>query len=76
MTPRRDRLQEELKRRGIPTAVHYPIPLQQQPAYARYGDGALPVSESVAAQVISLPMYADMAQQIIEKIASKVLAGT
>jgi UDP-2-acetamido-2-deoxy-ribo-hexuluronate aminotransferase len=37
MTPHRDRLQEELKRRGIPTAIHYPLPLHKQPAYSRYG---------------------------------------
>jgi UDP-2-acetamido-2-deoxy-ribo-hexuluronate aminotransferase len=72
MTPRRDRLQEELKRRGIPTAVHYPIPLQQQPAYARYGDGALPVSESVAAQVISLPMYPDLPEETQGRIVGAV----
>jgi UDP-2-acetamido-2-deoxy-ribo-hexuluronate aminotransferase len=75
MTPRRDRLQEELKRRGIPTAVHYPIPLHKQPAYARYGDGALAVSESVAEQVISLPMHADLPAQVQEAVASAVLAA-
>src|SRR5574341_1405140 len=68
MTPRRDRLQEELKRRGIPTAVHYPLPLHRQPAYERYGDGSLPVSESVAAQVISLPIYAALPATILEKV--------
>jgi UDP-2-acetamido-2-deoxy-ribo-hexuluronate aminotransferase len=75
MTPRRDRLQEELKRRGIPTAVHYPVPLNRQPAYTRYGDGSLPASESVAAQVISLPMYADLPSQIQDAVASAVLAS-
>ena len=75
MTPRRDRLQEELKRRGVPTAVHYPVPLHRQPAYTRYGGGALAVSESVAAQVISLPIYPDMAPHILEQVASAVLAG-
>jgi UDP-2-acetamido-2-deoxy-ribo-hexuluronate aminotransferase len=75
MTPRRDRLQEELKRRGIPTAVHYPIPLHKQPAYRRYADGTLAVSESVAAQVISLPMYADLPLQVQELVASAVLAS-
>ncbi|MGH6693362.1 MAG: DegT/DnrJ/EryC1/StrS family aminotransferase [Gammaproteobacteria bacterium] len=74
MTPQRDRLQEDLKRRGIPTAVHYPVPLHRQPAYARYGDGTLAASESVAAQVISLPMYADLAPPIVEKIAHAILA--
>jgi UDP-2-acetamido-2-deoxy-ribo-hexuluronate aminotransferase len=75
MTPERDRLQEELKRRGIPTAVHYPQPLHEQPAYARYGNGSLPVSESVAAQVISLPMYADMQPEIQTRIVSAISAA-
>jgi UDP-2-acetamido-2-deoxy-ribo-hexuluronate aminotransferase len=73
MTPRRDRLQEELKRRGIPTAVHYPIPLHKQPAYARYGDGSLAVSKSVATQVISLPMYADLPSHVLERVADALL---
>jgi UDP-2-acetamido-2-deoxy-ribo-hexuluronate aminotransferase len=73
MTPHRDRLQEELKRRGIPTAVHYPVPLHKQPAYARYEAGARPASESVAARVISLPMYADLPAHIIERVAGVLL---
>jgi len=75
MTPKRDRLQEKLKRRGIPTAVHYPVPLHKQPAYARYEAGPLPASESVAAKVISLPMYADLPAQVQEAVASAVLAS-
>ena len=60
MTPQRDRLQAELKARGVPTAVHYPTPLHRQPAYGAHHKGPLPVSESVAREVISLPMYADL----------------
>jgi UDP-2-acetamido-2-deoxy-ribo-hexuluronate aminotransferase len=75
LTPRRNRLQEELKQRGIPTAVHYPVPLHKQPAYARYGDGALPASESVAAQVISLPIYADLPAHVLEQVANAVVAS-
>jgi UDP-2-acetamido-2-deoxy-ribo-hexuluronate aminotransferase len=52
----RESLQEKLKTAGIPTVVHYPIPLNQQPAVA---DSAaqLPVGDSVAQQVLSLPMH-------------------
>lgn len=60
----RDRVQERLKVAGIPTAVHYPIPLNRQPAVA---DAAarLPVGDAVAARVMSLPMhpYLDAAEQ-------------
>lgn len=57
----RARVQAELQAQGIPTAVHYPKPLHQQPAYAAYASGAnCPHSESVAARVMSLPMSADL----------------
>jgi UDP-2-acetamido-2-deoxy-ribo-hexuluronate aminotransferase len=57
----RDKLQAHLQACGIPTAVHYPTPLHRQPAYAEHGNGVtFPVSESLSAQVISLPMYPDL----------------
>ena len=51
----RDSVQEKLKQAGIPTAVHYPIPLNRQPAVADAG-AKLPVGDQVAAEVMSLPM--------------------
>jgi dTDP-4-amino-4,6-dideoxygalactose transaminase len=72
MTPHRDRLQEDLKRHGIPTAVHYPVPLHKQPAYTRHASRSLAISESVAEQVISLPMYADLSAEILHAIAVAV----
>ncbi len=52
----RSELQERLKAEGIPTVVHYPIPLNKQPAVA---DAAvvLAVGDEVAEQVLSLPMH-------------------
>jgi len=60
----RDAVQAKLKKAGIPTAVHYPIPLNQQPAVASV-DARLPVGDEVAGQVISLPMgpYLSLADQ-------------
>ena len=57
---------EKLKVNGIPTAVHYPIPLHIQPALKQYGVGvSLPHSESIAKKIVSLPMhpYLDEATQ-------------
>lgn len=72
----RDRLEAALNARGIPTAVHYPIPLNRQPAYREYGaEATLPVSDKVAAQVISLPMYPDLSSDIQAKIAAAVRDG-
>lgn len=72
---RRDLVLEKLKDAGIPTAVHYPVPLHRQPAYqdsCRIA-GSLANSESVASRVVSLPMhpYLRMAelQRIVDVIA-------
>lgn len=56
----REAVQEKLKEAGIPTAVHYPIPLNQQPMfdYLQQGDGSVPIAEKVAKEVMSLPMSA------------------
>jgi UDP-2-acetamido-2-deoxy-ribo-hexuluronate aminotransferase len=57
--PQRARVEERMKARGIPTAVHYPVPLHLQPVFAevQQGVGSFPVSEAAAARVISLPMH-------------------
>jgi dTDP-4-amino-4,6-dideoxygalactose transaminase len=65
---RRDPLAAALRAEGIPTAIYYPKPLHQQSAYKKHpvaGNG-LPVSERLAAEVISLPMhpYLDEATQV------------
>lgn len=52
----RDLVQETLKAAGIPTAVHYPIPLNKQPAVAD-AQSCLPVGDAIALQVMSLPMH-------------------
>ena len=52
----RDEIQAKLKEQGIPTAVHYPIPLNKQPAVAD-ANALLPVGDAVAERVISLPMH-------------------
>lgn len=52
----RDEIQAKLKEQGIPTAVHYPIPLNKQPAVAD-SNAVLPVGDAVAERVMSLPMH-------------------
>ena len=52
----RDEIQAKLKEQGIPTAVHYPIPLNKQPAVADT-NAILPVGDAVAERVMSLPMH-------------------
>ena len=54
----RDELQSSLKDKGIPTAVHYPMPLHLQEcfAYLEYKKGDLPISELISDEIMSLPM--------------------
>lgn len=58
----RERIQEKLRKEGIPTAVHYPIPLNKQPAVA-HDAAPVPVGDEVATQVISLPMHPYLSRQ-------------
>jgi UDP-2-acetamido-2-deoxy-ribo-hexuluronate aminotransferase len=53
--PHREQVRELLKQAGVPTAVHYPIPLNKQPAVAD-ANARLPVGDAVAQEVMSLPM--------------------
>ena len=52
----RDQVQKRMRDADIPTAVHYPIPLNQQPAVAN-ANSRLPTGDRVAGQVLSLPMH-------------------
>jgi UDP-2-acetamido-2-deoxy-ribo-hexuluronate aminotransferase len=65
----RDRVQERLKQVGIPTAVHYPIPLNRQPAVAD-ATVQLPVGDRVAQRVLSLPMHPSLELDQISRVVS------
>jgi len=73
-TERRDALQQHLKAAGISTGVHYPVPLHLQPALAHlgYGEGSFPVTERLAGEILSLPMYPEMTDAQVERVASAV----
>lgn len=65
---------DKLNKAGIPTAVHYPIPLHMQPALKKYyTNQPLPTSERVASQVVSLPMHPYLDEATQDKIVSIVL---
>jgi len=59
---RRDALQQHLKQHGVPSAVYYPLPVHQQPAYAYLGyqAGDFPVAERLCQQVLSLPVHPEL----------------
>ncbi len=70
----RQGLQSELKAAGIGTGIHYPIPLHLQKAYRSLGykQGDLPVTEKVASEILSLPMYPQLTRGQQESIVQAV----
>jgi len=74
--PERDALQAWLKQQGIGTGIHYPIPIHLQKAFSHFGyhPGDLPVSERVVGEILSLPMYAELADEQIIYVASAIKA--
>lgn len=70
----RSEVQEKLKAQGIPTAVHYPIPLNKQPAVVD-ANAVLPVGDVVAERVMSLPMHPYLTIEAQEKIVAALLSN-
>lgn len=75
--PQRDRLQAELRELGIGTMIHYPIPPHLQPAYASLGlaPGALPVTEAIHREVLSLPLWPGMQESQVAAVVFGVRAA-
>lgn len=67
----RERIQEKLRSENIPTAVHYPIPLNKQPAVADR-QAILPVGDEVAGQVMSLPMHPYMDSDMVKRVVQSL----
>lgn len=71
---RRDALQRSLADHGVETFVHYPVPVHRQEAYVGLGylPGSLPVSECLAASVLSLPMYPQLGDDEVDRVIEVV----
>ncbi len=74
-TPERDALREHLKKRGIDTEIHYPVPVHLQPCYAQlaYRAGQFPQSELACGEVLSLPLYPELSLSAVEQVCEAVL---
>lgn len=73
----RDAIQAALSEVGVPTAVHYPIPLNEQPAYKdKSVVGHTPVSQQLATRVMSLPMSPNLDEATLELIAHALMEST
>jgi len=71
--PERDRLAQDLKAKGIPTAIYYPIPMNAQKGYAHYPSVPVPVSTAIGKTVISLPMHPYLDEKTQDLIIESVL---
>lgn len=72
----RERVREALKISGVPTAVHYPLPLNEQPAYRHLCcPDCTPISQQCAQQVMSLPMSPDLSMSQQDAVCEALLAG-
>jgi dTDP-4-amino-4,6-dideoxygalactose transaminase len=73
-TPHRGALAEHLRRQGVSTGIHYPIPCHLQGACAHlgYGPGSLPHTERAADEILSLPVYPELTGAQVEAIIAAV----
>ncbi|MGB8030189.1 MAG: DegT/DnrJ/EryC1/StrS family aminotransferase [Terracidiphilus sp.] len=75
-TSDRDRLIDFLKTKGIGAAIHYPVPLHLQKAYAflNYNRDDLPVASQLATEIVSLPMFPQLTKGQQGRVATEILA--
>lgn len=75
MVDLREQVQEKLKQAGIPTAVHYPIPMNQQPAYRHLCcHGETPNAAEAGQRVMSLPMSADLTGADLDRVIDALVS--
>lgn len=70
----RDGLQDRLRKLGINTLIHYPVPPHLQPAYAElgFGRGDFPIAESIHREVLSLPLWPGMNERQVDRLLAAV----
>jgi dTDP-4-amino-4,6-dideoxygalactose transaminase len=73
-TEQRDELRKHLHASGVSTGVHYPIPVHLQPGFRKlgYNEGDLPETERVCREVLSLPLYPELTNDMLLEITDSV----
>jgi dTDP-4-amino-4,6-dideoxygalactose transaminase len=72
---KRDRLREHLRQAGIGTGIHYPLPVHLHPAYqgrVPVGPGGLCHSVTAAREILSLPMYPQLAPEAVDRVIAEI----
>ena len=75
----RDHLRTQLRELGIGTNIHYPVPVHMQPAYAGRCEAdpqGLPITEGVAGEILSLPMYPEMSDAMVANVIEALCSLT
>ncbi len=65
---RRDALRAHLRSQGIGTLVHYPTPVPRQPAFSRFMPAECPVADAACQELLSLPLYPELADESIDRV--------
>ncbi len=69
--PNREQIRQRLQQQGISSAIHYPVPIHQQPAYTHYAPAhGLPQTEALAGEILSLPMHPLLDEAAVEQVAA------
>lgn len=73
-TTQRDAMRDHLNKQGVGTGIHYPVPIHLQKSIGEFGcnKGSLPVTETLANQILSLPMYPELREEQIEQVGSVI----
>lgn len=76
-TSDRDGLAASLSADGISTGIHYPVPIHRTNAYGHLNlaNGSFPVTETVSAEILSLPMYPGLSRDQCERVADRIRAS-
>jgi dTDP-4-amino-4,6-dideoxygalactose transaminase len=76
-TPKRDELKAKLLAADIESGIHYPVPLHLQPicAHLGYKAGQFPVTEQYAGEILSLPMFAELTEDDVQRVSATVIAS-
>ena len=70
--PDRSALQQHLEDAGIGTLIHYPKPVHGHPPYRRLGNGPVPleIAERLSSRILSLPIYPELRDDEVERVAA------